>query len=97
MVRTGKVHGNYCGGGWTRGRNISERKMFTVPYVAPTDALDRACMAHDEDCAQGGCSARGDRRLRNQALAIALRRPDLAPVALLVAGAMTLTEPTRKR
>jgi hypothetical protein len=97
MVTTGKIHGNYCGGGWTRGRNIPERKMHTVPYVAPIDALDRACMAHDEDCSRGGCSARGDRRLRNQALTIAARGGDNASVALLIAAAMTLTERTRKR
>lgn len=97
LVTTGKVHGNYCGGGWTRGRNLPESKMFSVPYVAPVDRLDAACMAHDEDCARGGCSARGDQRLRSAALKEAARNPKQRNIALLIVAAMSLTERTRNR
>lgn len=97
MVTTGKVHGNYCGGGWTRGRNIPEKKMYTVPYVKPIDRLDAACMAHDQDCANGGCSARGDRRLRKAALKEAADNPKNRNIALLIVAAMSFTEKTRKR
>ena len=71
--------------------------MFTVPYVAPVDRLDAACMKHDEDCARGGCSVRGDRRLRSAALREAKTNPKNRNIALLIVAAMTLTERTRNR
>lgn len=94
MVR---IHGKYCGPNWTAGRAIPASEINSVPYVAPTDRLDAACLAHDRDCADGGCSSTGDRRLRNAALMVALTNPLLRQKALLVAAAMTATAPRRER
>jgi hypothetical protein len=92
-----KVWGNYCGPNWTAGKNAPASSIDSLPYVAPTDDLDAACMAHDRDCSKGGCSAKGDTRLRNAALRIAILSPSLREPALLIAAAMTATAPTRKR
>jgi hypothetical protein len=47
----------------------------------------------------GGCSKKGDLRLRNSALAVALVTSDpvLRATALLVAGGMTVTATRRTR
>lgn len=90
-----KIHGNYCGPNWTAGKARPAKDIDRLPYVAPTDDLDAACLAHDRDCARGGCSSKADRRLRNQALMIAARSPQLRNTALLIAVAMTAAERTR--
>lgn len=92
-----KIHGNYCGPNWTAGQAKPASEIDRLPYVAPVDALDKACLNHDRDCSKGGCSTKGDTRLRNAALLVALTRPDLRNVALLVAAGMTATAPTRSR
>ena len=69
------------------------------PEVTPIDALDRACQAHDKDCSLGGCSAKGDRKLAQRALGVALRtrNPLLARKAQAIAAAMTAASITRSR
>lgn len=55
-----KVHGNYCGPGWTAG----EWKDSTDPSVdwsvKPVDRADAACKKHDLDCSTGKCSAKSN-------------------------------------
>lgn len=94
-----KIHGNYCGPNWTHGRAIPASQYALYPEVKPIDALDRACQLHDKDCSMGGCSRKGDNRLRNRALAVAAVTSDpvLRTTALLVAGGMTFTAPRRTR
>jgi hypothetical protein len=94
MVR---IHGNYCGPNWTAGQAKPASMIDRLPYVAPTDALDKACMEHDRSCSKNGCSTEGDNKLRNAALVIALTQPRLREVALLVAAGMTVSAPTRSR
>lgn len=69
------------------------------PEVTPIDALDRACQDHDRDCSMGGCSAKGDRKLAQRALGVALRtrNPLLARKAQAIAVAMTAASLTRSR
>lgn len=92
-----RIHGNYCGPNWTAGKARPAKDIDRLPYVAPTDALDRACMNHDRDCSKGGCSAKGDRKLRDAALMVAVTTPHLRSVALVIAAAMGATEKTRTR
>ena len=94
MVR---IHGNYCGPNWTAGRAIPASEIDSVPYVAPIDALDAACLEHDRDCAKGGCSAKGDRRLAQKALAVALVNPTLRPLALTIAATISAASTRRDR
>ena len=96
-IGTLPIHGNYCGPGWTRGRRHPESDMYSIPYVQPVDALDSACERHDRDCADGGCSATGDRKLRNAALVIAAVNPTLRPKALLIAAAMDYAQRRRSQ
>jgi hypothetical protein len=91
-----KVHGNYCGPGWTRGKYHPERRMFELPYVAPTDELDYACLQHDEDIARNGTSRSSDLRLAARARKIARTNLKLAPLALTVAHAMEVSASQRK-
>lgn len=90
-----KLHGNYCGPNWTAGQSKPASMIDDLPYVAPTDALDAACLRHDRSC-KNGCTAQGDSKLRNAALAIALTNPRLRNVALIVAAGMTVAAPTRR-
>jgi len=71
--------------------------MFSIPYVKPVDALDAGCEAHDRDCADGGCSSAGDRRLRNTALLVAATNPTLRAKALLIAVAMDYAQRRRNQ
>lgn len=99
MVTIVKIHGNYCGPNWTHGRAIPASRYFEFDEVTPIDALDRACQAHDKDCSNGGCSSKGDRRLAQKALAVALRtrNPLLARKAQAIAAAMAAASITRSR
>ena len=99
MISLVKIHGNYCGPNWTHGRPIPASQYALYPEVKPIDALDRACQSHDKDCSLGGCSKKGDIRLRNRALAVAAvtSDPSLRATALLVAGGMTFTSQRRRR
>lgn len=92
-----KVWGNYCGPNWTAGQARPAKDIDKLPYVAPTDKLDAACMSHDRTCSKGGCSRAGDRKLRNTALFLAATSPSLREPALLIAAAMIAAEPTRSR
>tara|TARA_Y100001973_G_scaffold97017_1_gene152549 strand:- start:26 stop:337 length:312 start_codon:yes stop_codon:yes gene_type:complete len=89
-------HGNYCGPGYTRGKRHPERRMFELPYVAPVDSLDAACMRHDTDIALNGTSRSSDLRLAAEARRIALTNPRLRTKALMVAAAMDVAAATRK-
>ena len=99
MVRIVQIHGNYCGPNWTHGRAIPASRYAEFSEVTPIDALDRACQAHDKDCSMGGCSSKGDRRLAQKALGVALRtrNPLLAKKAQLIAATMTVASLTRSR
>jgi len=60
---TVKVHGNWCGPGWTGGRYVSSKEYFRLGLenVACTDAVDCACKLHDKECAhESGCSKEAD-------------------------------------
>lgn len=92
MVR---IHGNYCGPNWTSGQAKPASMIDQLPYVKPVDALDAACRQHDISCSKGGCTAKGDRVLRNKALGVALVNPRLREKALLIAVAMAAAEKTR--
>jgi len=94
-----QIHGNYCGPNWTHGRAIPASDYDKFQEVTPIDALDRACQAHDKDCSQGGCSAKGDRRLVKAALLVSLttRDPVLAAKAKLIAATITAASLTRSR
>ena len=91
-----KVHGNYCGPGWTRGKYHPERRMFELPFVAPIDELDYACMLHDEDIAKNGTSRSSDLRLAKRARQIAMTNIKLAPIAKMVEHAMYVASSQRK-
>jgi hypothetical protein len=99
VVTIVKIHGNYCGPNWTHGRAIPASMYDKYPEVTPIDALDRACQDHDRDCSNGGCSSKGDRRLAQKALGVALRtrNPLLARKAQAIAAAMTAASLTRSR
>ena len=90
-----RIHGNYCGPNWTAGQAKPACEIDNLPYVAPTDLLDAACLDHDRSCVNG-CTAKGDTALRNAALVIALTNPRLRNTALLVAASMTVAAPTRR-
>lgn len=92
-----KIWGNYCGPNWTAGKARPAKDIDKLPYVAPTDKLDAACMQHDRTCSKGGCSRAGDRKLRNTALLLAATSPSVREPALLIAAAMIAAEPTRSR
>lgn len=94
-----KIHGRYCGPGWTHGRNLDAEFYDQYPEVTPIDALDRACQSHDKDCSQGGCSKKGDSLLVRRALAVAATtlNPQLRTTALLVAAGISAARPFRSR
>ena len=94
-----KIHGNYCGPNWTHGLNVPAFEYDLYSEVAPIDALDRACQAHDKDCSQGGCSRRGDTALRNASLAVAVTSSDaqLRAIATSIAIAMQIVKDKRSR
>ena len=93
---TGKIHGHYCGSNWTRGKNHPESKMFQLDFIKPIDALDRACMLHDEDIAKNGASRSGDLLLAKRATKVALTNPRLRGIALSVAAGMRVAAEFRK-
>ena len=94
-----QIHGNYCGPNWTHGLNVPAKDYSLYPEVAPIDALDSACQAHDKDCSQGGCSRRGDTALRNASLAVAVTSSDvqLRAIATSIALAMQIVKDQRSR
>lgn len=94
-----KIHGRYCGPNWTHGRAVPASDYYKYPEVQPIDALDAGCQAHDKDCANGGCSKRGDLALADVAIVVAATTsdPTLRTKALAIAGAMAATAPTRSR
>lgn len=104
MVR---IHGNWCGPGWTAGRRVDaltykeQGGQFDEPCI---DKLDCACRDHDRACAHpDGCSRKGDTALIKTALSVALNpanrlfRPDLANKAALIAAGITAARETRRR
>lgn len=104
MVR---IHGNWCGPGWTAGRAIGalEYKQQGGTFNEPcVDELDCACRNHDRDCANPlGCSRKGDSELIKTALKISLNpynrlfRTDYANKAGLIAAGITAARAGRKR
>jgi RHS repeat-associated protein len=43
----GKVHGNYCGGGWCGGEQLKPGEKCNYS-VKPTDGMDSCCQTHDQ-------------------------------------------------
>ncbi len=68
-----RVHGSWCGPGWTAGRRIpaSDFDWWTYPFPQPVDDLDDCCLIHDACHAGIDLDDPVDRRLRDLA-------PDLA-------------------
>jgi len=104
MVR---IYGNWCGPGWTAGRDIDaltykeQGGKFDEPCK---DKLDCACRKHDRDCAHPlGCSKKGDSALIKTALSVATNprnrifNPALADTAALIAAGIAAARITRKR
>ena len=94
-----KIHGRYCGPGWTHGRKLDAVDYDKYPEVTPIDALDRACQAHDKDCSKGGCSKKGDSLLVRRALVVAATtlNSQLRATALAVAAGISAARPFRSR
>ena len=58
------MHGNWCGPGWTGGREVGSKEYFQMDLenVPCLDEVDCACKLHDESCAhENGCSKKADR------------------------------------
>jgi len=102
-----KVHGNWCGPGWTAGRRIDALAykqaggQFDEPCI---DQLDCACRDHDRDCANTrGCSRKGDSNLIQEAIKVSLNprnrffNPQLANKAALIAAGIAAARTTRRR
>ena len=62
-----RVHGNWCGPGWTAGRRIraSDFDWWTYPFPQPVDGLDNCCLVHDACHAGINLNDPVDMRLRN--------------------------------
>ena len=102
MVR---IHGQWCGPNWTQGK-AQPANAPGVDFTAPCDdALDCACRSHDKDCASSslGCSRKGDQKLIDSALKIALNpinrlfNPAYADKAAAVAAGISIAKLTRRR
>jgi len=95
-----RIHGMYCGPGWTRGQFHPEAKMFELEYVRPIDELDYACMIHDTSIAMEGTSRSSDLQLAEDARRIAkankFKNPFLASKALAVEKVMRIAATKRK-
>ena len=95
-----RIHGHYCGPGWTRGKFHPEAKMFELKYVRPIDDLDYACMIHDTSIAIEGTSRSSDLQLAEDARRIAIsnkfKNPVLATKALAVEKVMRIAAAKRK-
>ena len=99
-----KIHGQWCGPGWTQGKN-QPANAPGVDFTAPCDdALDCACRSHDKDCSHPkGCSSKADRKLVAAALRYAnnpinkIFRPGITAKASAVAVGISAASLTRKR
>ena len=99
-----KIHGQWCGPGWTQGKS-QPANAPGVDFKAPCDdALDCACRSHDKDCSNSkGCSAKADRKLVAAALRYAnnpinkLFNPIITAKASAVAVGITAASLNRKR
>ncbi len=101
MKRTGcvarmvRIHGKWCGPGWTAGQSKDAAMMIPSDYLVNcTDKLDCACKTHDIDVFERGGRTRGsDVRLINLAtrMSFDLRLPrSLRRKARLVATGMLI-------
>lgn len=96
-----KIHGKWCGPGWTAGQSKVAADMVPSDYLVNcTDKLDCACKVHDIDVYERGGRTRGsDSRLSNVAIRIAydFRNPRyLRRKALMVAYGMLIGRSDRK-
>jgi hypothetical protein len=90
-----KIHGKWCGPGWTAGQSKDAKDMVPSDYLVNcTDKLDCACKVHDIDVFERGGRTRGsDTRLSNVAIRMSMdpRLPrHLRRRALLVAYGMLI-------
>jgi len=100
-----KIHGNWCGPGWTGGQKVDAKDYKGSWNAKAVDVLDRACRQHDKRCASRGdkgCCARDDAILIRKASKISqnpinlLFKPTLAYKAAAVATAMNIAKITRR-
>ena len=105
VVNLVKIHGNWCGPGWTGGKKVDAQDYTGSWNARAIDSLDRACRAHDKACASRGdrgCCSRDDAKLiraANRTAANPLNlvlKPTLVTKALAVASAMSIAQLTRR-
>ena len=96
-----RIHGKWCGPGWTAGQSKDAAMMTSSDYLVKcTDKLDCACKVHDIDVFERGGRTRGsDTRLANVAIRIAYDQKfprTLRRKALLVAYGMLIGRSSRR-
>ena len=105
VINLVKIHGNWCGPGWTGGQSV-DAQDYTGSWSYPAlDQLDRACRTHDKECGSRGeigCCSRDDKKLIVAALKVAnnpiniLFKPSLVTKARAVVAGMTIASTTRR-
>jgi len=100
-----KIHGNWCGPGWTGGQKVDAQDYKGSWSYPAVDKLDAACRKHDKACASRGdkgCCSRDDAKLVRVALKESLNpiniifRPGYAAKAAAVANGINLASLTRR-
>lgn len=105
VINLVKIHGNWCGPGWTGGQNV-DAQDYTGSWSYPAvDKLDEACRRHDKSCGSRGdvgCCSTDDNKLIVAALKVAnnpiniIFKPLLVTKARAVAAGMTIASTTRR-
>ena len=102
VIYLARIHGNWCGPGWTGGENVDAADYKGSWNRRAVDKLDAACRKHDKGCSKGGCCQADDAKLIKSAMKIALNpinilfRPAYAAKAQAVATGISLAQPFRK-
>ena len=105
VINLVKIHGNWCGPGWTGGQSVDAQDYTGSWSYSAIDKLDRACRTHDKECGSRGdigCCTRDDKKLIATALKVAnnpiniLFKPSLVTKARAVAAGMTIASTTRR-
>ena len=105
VINLVKIHGNWCGPGWTGGQKVDAQDYKGSWNYKAVDKLDAACRKHDKACASRGdkgCCSRDDAKLVRTALKESLNpiniifRPGYAAKAAAVANVINLASLTRR-
>lgn len=105
VINLVKIHGNWCGPGWTGGQKVDAQDYQGSWNSKAIDSLDRACRAHDKACASRGdkgCCSRDDDKLIRAASKITsnpinlIFKPTLTYKAAAVITAMNIAKITRR-